>query len=78
MSGARINPAFDRFPQEAHYIGRILASFGEIEFSVCRIAGHAVGMPDQIPKALYRLRTTSSRLDAADAIVRPVFDANGP
>jgi hypothetical protein len=77
MLGPRINPAFDRFPREAHFIGRILASFGEIEFSVCRNAGHAAGMPDQIPKALYRLRTTSSRLDAADAIMRPAFDANG-
>jgi hypothetical protein len=77
MLGPRINPAFDRFPREAHFIGRILASFGEIEFSVCRNAGHAAVMPDQIPKALYRLRTTSSRLDAADAIMRPAFDANG-
>jgi hypothetical protein len=30
-----------------------------------------------IPKALYRLRTTSSRLDAADAIMRPAFAVNG-
>jgi hypothetical protein len=74
----RINPAFDRFPREAHFVGRILACFGEIEFSVCRNAGHASGMPDDaIPKALYRLRATSSRLDAADAIMRPVFALNG-
>jgi hypothetical protein len=69
----RINPAFDRFPEEANLIGRILASFGEIEFSICRNAGHAANMPESVSKALYRLRTTSGRIDSADAFMRPAF-----
>jgi hypothetical protein len=69
----RINPAFDRHREEAAIIGRILASFGEIEFSVCRNAGHATNMPEQVPKALYRLRMTSARLELADALMKSAF-----
>lgn len=69
----RINPAFDRFPEEARLIGKLLAGFGEIEFSVCRTAGHAAGIPDDVVKALYRLRATSSRITAADALARSKF-----
>jgi hypothetical protein len=71
----RINPAFDRFPNEAQLIGKLLAGFGEIEFSVCRNAGHAARNVVDIIKALYRLRATSSRIDAADALARGQFHA---
>src|ERR1700722_12359280 len=73
----RVNPAFDRHPREGKVVGKLLASFSEIEFAVCRNAGHAAQLPDQINKALYRLRATSSRIAAADAIARPVFRSVG-
>ena len=73
----RINPAFDRFPEEARLVGKLLAGFGEIEFSICRNAGHASGMLEAIGKALYRLRATSSRVAAADAIARGIFREAG-
>lgn len=73
----RINPAFDRFPAEARLIGKLLAGFGEVELSVCRNAGHAVHLLEDVLKALYRLRTTSSRIDAADALARPRFTEAG-
>jgi hypothetical protein len=73
----RINPAFDRFPEEALLVGKLLAGFGEIEFAICRNAGHAAGMPEAIGKALYRLRATSSRIDAADALARGKFGEAG-
>jgi hypothetical protein len=60
----RINPAFDRFPAEAAIIGRILASFGEIELSICRNAGDALNLQGLVLKALYRLRATSQHIDA--------------
>jgi hypothetical protein len=67
----QINPAFHRFPKEATIIGRLLAAFGELEISVCLNAGDALGMRDSVLRALYRLRSTSSRIDTADALMRP-------
>jgi hypothetical protein len=73
----RINPAFDRHPEEAAIIGRILAGFGEIEFLVVRCAGHAVAMEDQMWRAFYRLRMTSARLELADAFMKPAYSLIG-
>jgi hypothetical protein len=72
-----INPAFDRFPVEAILVGRILASFGEIELTVCRNAGKALELEGLIMKALYRLRATSQRIDLADELMKWVFADNG-
>lgn len=73
----RINPAFHRWSQEAAIIGRILAAFGEIEYQVALCASHAMtdttAPHPPILRALYRLRSTSSRIDASDAFMRPVF-----
>jgi hypothetical protein len=69
----RINPAFDRYPKEASWIGKILASFGELEFLACQMAGQAIDKYDQVIRSMYRLRSTSSRLDVADALMRPEF-----
>lgn len=72
-----INPAMKRHPEEAAILGRLLLAFGELEFSMCRNAGEAVGMLHTILRMLYRLRTTSSRIDAADALMRAPFDDAG-
>lgn len=68
-----VNPAFDRFPGEAQLIGKILAAFGELEFQWSNLASNAVGLWQQVLRALYRLRSTSSRIEAADALMRIEF-----
>jgi hypothetical protein len=68
-----INPAFERFPGEAARVGRILASFGEIEIAFCMRAGQATRLFNPVMKALYSLRSTSQRLDVADQLMRPSF-----
>lgn len=79
----RINPAFDRFPEEARLVGKLLAGFGELEYCVCRNAAHAsdivgtVGAYTDVMRALYRLRTTASRIDAADALSKRLFGKAG-
>jgi hypothetical protein len=71
---ARINPAFHRFPDEAAIVGRLLAAFGELEFNVLANAGRAINLQNSLLRSMYRLRTTSTRLDASDALIRPVCD----
>jgi hypothetical protein len=68
-----INPAFYRYPAEAAIIGRLLAAFGELEFSVCNNAARATGLGEIVWITLYRIRSTRSRLDAADALMRPLL-----
>jgi hypothetical protein len=70
----KINPAFDRWPNEALLIGKMLAAFGELEFMTCNIAADTIGKRDQVLRALYRLRMTGARLDAADALLRAEFE----
>jgi hypothetical protein len=70
----RINPAFYRFPEEAKFVGLILSSFGELELTMCQAAEAAAQtIGHSILKALYRLRSTSSRFDVAEAIMEPVY-----
>jgi len=68
-----INPAMHRHPAEAIIIGRIVVAFGEIEYMVCLTAAHAIDQLDPTLKALYRLRATSSRIEAADAFMAVFF-----
>lgn len=70
----RINPSFDRFPTEARLVGLILSSFGELELSICQAANAAIQSEDYaVLKALYRLRTTSSRIDVAVELMQPIY-----
>ncbi|SEP41640.1 hypothetical protein SAMN02990966_05949 [Rhodospirillales bacterium URHD0017] len=77
LSPFRINPTFERHPNEARWIGRILAAFGEIEITTCMLAAASLKKPDQVLRALYRIRMTSARLAAADGLARPEFKALG-
>jgi hypothetical protein len=70
----KINPALHRYPNEAAIIGRLVVAFGELEYLLVVCAARAVDDRERrILRALYRLRATSSRIDAADAIIRPTF-----
>ena len=66
-----IMPGFDRHPEEAKLIGRLLVSFGEIEVTLAVVVG-TVGLQDlQLGlRSIYKVRGTSSRLELADALLR--------
>jgi|SRR6516164_6300545 hypothetical protein len=72
-----INPCFHRFPAEAAIIGRLLAAFGELEVTVCYNARKATNLGDLVVAALYRIRATRSRLEAVDALMRPIYTTAG-
>ena len=74
-SSVVINPAFHRYPAEAAVVGRLLAAFGELEFLVLAYARRA-SKNSEIPflRAMYRLRATSARLQAADAFLKPICE----
>jgi len=68
-----INPSFHRFPGEATVIGRLLAAFGELEVTICCNASRATNLGNLALAALYRIRTTRTRLEAADALMRSIY-----
>jgi hypothetical protein len=67
-----IMPGFDRHPEEAALIGRILVAFGEIEVTLAVVVGN-VGLQDLELglRSIYKVRGTASRLELADALLRP-------
>jgi hypothetical protein len=74
----RINPAFRRFPKEAALIGHLLASFGEIELTVCKTAAQARNeLFNLIMKTLYGIRVTSTRIDTADRLMQSEYARYG-
>ncbi|MGA2793552.1 MAG: hypothetical protein ABSE69_08455 [Roseiarcus sp.] len=66
---SRINPALDRHPKLAAIIGRIVLAYGEIEFSVCRNAGHALNLLGPFLATVYQTRASSARVDFAQSII---------
>jgi hypothetical protein len=74
---ARINPAMFRCAAEAEIIGRILAAFGELEYMTIDLSARVLDRRDAILRALYRIRTTSARIDAADAMMASAFFSAG-
>ncbi len=72
-----INPAFVRHPRHAKLVGQIISSFGEIEFLIIECAGKSIDRRLQILRALYRVKTSSARIEAADGIMREKFVAAG-
>jgi hypothetical protein len=73
----RVNPAFDRFPEEGTLIGRILSGFGEVEVTLCRNAAHATSLHNTLFKTFYAIRVTSTRIEVADRLMRPYFERHG-
>jgi hypothetical protein len=74
----RINPAFHRHPQEGIAIGRMIASFGELEVMMAMLAARcSSGHYISIMRALYRLRATSTRIAQADVFIKPIAKHHG-
>jgi hypothetical protein len=68
-----INPSFDAFPTEALAIGKMVASFGEIELLFGLVASTALGNQNLALRAIYRGRSTGGRIDLADVLMRDAF-----
>jgi hypothetical protein len=64
-------PAFQRFPEEASVIGRLLAGYGELEYAFALCLAQVLDAKDPGPalKAFFRLRGEASKLDMADALM---------
>ncbi len=69
-----IMPAFERYPEEAAIIGRLLAGYGEIEFELSTCLGEALNDINTAHRAFYRMRNESQRLDLADAIMQRKYE----
>lgn len=74
---APIMPEFLRFPNEAAIIGRLLAGYGELEFSLCFLVQFALSDQDKAFKALFRARGETQRIDIADALARQHYRSAG-
>jgi hypothetical protein len=68
----RINPAFFRHPKDAAIIGRMVVAFGELEYLISVLSAWTnERQPNDILRVLYRINATSSRIAAADSLLRP-------
>ena len=65
--------AFDDFPEEAALVGRILAEYGELEFELCMLLGTLFHNPDLGIRALFRTKGETTRIQVADAFLRPAL-----
>jgi hypothetical protein len=74
---ARINPALHRFPNEAAVLGRIVLAFGELEYMLIHCASQALKDDFHFLKAMYRLRSTTSRIQATDVFLRTTYRSYG-
>lgn len=72
-----INPALHRFPREAGVLGRLVLALGELEYMLIFLATQALKDDFHFLKAMYRLRSTSSRIQATDVFLRTTFKAYG-
>ena len=65
---------FKRYPEEQAIIGRLLMAYGEMEFGVAKLLGHAFDGDDNIAARLFfRVHGEGPRIDVADAILRRFF-----
>jgi hypothetical protein len=66
--GRTLVTSFVERPAEAAIIGRILAGYGEIEFFVYECLLAVLGYANIAARVMFRLRSESHRLEAADAL----------
>lgn len=72
-----LNPSFDDFPAESHLIFVMLAGYGELEYELMVLVGHALGDLSTAVRTVYRLRSESQRLHVADALINPACASVG-
>lgn len=69
--------ALAAFPEEGKILGRILLGFGEIEYLISCCVGCTLQHRDMAVRTLYRLRGADSRLQVAEGLLRPPYEAIG-
>ena len=65
------------FPEEQRLIGKILTTYGDMEYYLANCVGEVIGDRSSAVRTLFRLRGGNLRVQVADAICRPRFDAVG-
>ena len=66
-------PSLHLHPAEAALVGKILVSYGELEFDLCQCIKSALNDLDVAVKVLYRTRGETQRVLIADALGRPIY-----
>jgi len=61
-------PALHRFPNEAARIGRIIAAFGELQFTLAICLGEVLNDQDTALRTIFRLASDRARIDTLDAL----------
>ena len=69
--------AFHKFANEGAIVGRILASYSDLEIGLMNCVQVATGDFDSTLKAMFRARGETQRLDIADALGRQVYTDSG-
>lgn len=72
-----ILPAFERFPNEASRIGRLLAGYGELEIELLHCVDTVRDDFDAVMKAMFRARGEKQRIDVGDALGRQGYTTLG-
>ena len=65
-----ILPQFERHPQELAVIGRLVAGYGELEFTLATCAVVYTGDIAMGYRLIFRFRSESTRIQIADTIIR--------
>lgn len=68
---------FQKFPDEAAYIGRILSAYTDLELGLMLCVNIVRGDFDAILKSMYRTRGETARIKIADALGRQSFNEIG-
>jgi hypothetical protein len=72
-----ISLAFEKYPKEGAIVGRLLTGYGEIEFDLMMCLSEFLGDINIAIRVIYRVRSESSRIDVADAMLRPHYASFG-
>ena len=81
MTGTFVPPPIMRqfldWPQEAAAIGRILAGYGELEFTLYLCLAAALGHEPIAARVLFRTRSEKQRIEMADAVMSEIYTQAG-
>lgn len=76
-AGRRLLLDFDPFPEEAAVIGRLVVGYGELEYLLALLVSAAIGDEERAVRAIFRCKGETARIDVADALARPIYEAAG-
>lgn len=68
-----VREAFNRYPEEAKIIGRLLAGYADLEIQLMHCAHVVRADLDTVLKTMFRTRGESARVEVADAFGRQAY-----